>query len=456
MTLEVIILAAGKGTRMRSKLPKVLHPLANKPMLQHVIDTAQALEPTKIHVVVGHGADQVKETVQSDVNWVYQAEQKGTGHAVAQAMPDVAASSTVLVLYGDVPLTKASTLEKLVKSCGENCYSLLTVNLENPTGYGRIVRDATNNVQRIVEQKDANEAELTICEVNTGIAAGKAADLAKWLPQLNANNAQGEYYLTDLTAMAVAEGYTIAVEQPSEVIEADGVNSRTQLNTLERAYQRQQAETLMANGASLADANRIDVRGTLTTGQDVSIDVNCVFEGTVSIGDDVVIGPNCLIMNSSIASGTVIKANSVLEDATVGENCDIGPFARLRPGTALANKAKIGNFVETKKANIGEGSKVNHLSYIGDATIGKGVNVGAGTITCNYDGVNKFKTEMADGVFIGSNSSLVAPVSIGENATVGAGSTITGNVSADQLAVARGKQRNIDGWLRPSKKQKQD
>ena len=455
MSLEVIILAAGKGTRMRSKLPKVLHPLAGKAMLAHVIESAQSLSASKIHVVVGHGADQVKNTIDADVNWVLQAEQKGTGHAVAQAMPDVADDATVLVLYGDVPLTRRETLAALVEECGEQRYAMLTVNLEDPSGYGRIVRDDRGAVQCIVEQKDAQPEQLAIKEVNTGIVAGEAADFKRWLPKLSADNAQGEYYLTDLTAMAVAESYDIKVQQPADILETEGVNSRQQLAVLERAWQGQLAEQLMTEGASLADPARIDIRGQLRTGQDVSIDVNCVFEGEVELGDDVVIGPNCLLINSTVASGTVIKANSVLEDTRVGEDCDIGPFARLRPGTQLANGAKIGNFVETKKAVIGEGSKVNHLSYIGDAEIGRSVNVGAGTITCNYDGANKFKTTMADGVFIGSNSSLVAPENIGEDATVGAGSTITGDIGKGQLAVARGKQRNIDGWQRPVKN-KQD
>ncbi len=452
MSLEVIILAAGQGTRMRSKRPKVLHPLAGKPMLRHVIETAQAMRATAIHVVVGHGADQVKtEIADCGVNWVMQSEQLGTGHAVAQAMPAVQPDAQVLVLYGDVPLTSAETLSALMALLGDQRYGILTVTLDDPTGYGRIIRDDQGEVQRIVEQKDGSAAELAVTEVNSGIVAGNAADFSRWLPQLGNANAQGEYYLTDLTAMAVAEGFTVVTSQPPTAVEVEGVNSRTQLEQLERVYQRAIAEKLMAGGASLADASRIDVRGELSTGQDVAIDVNCVFSGEVSLGDEVLIGANCVISNATVGAGTVIEPNSVIEDAQIGRRCTIGPFARIRPGTVMAEGAKVGNFVETKKANIGKGSKVNHLSYIGDAEVGEKVNIGAGTITCNYDGVNKYKTVMGSGVFIGSNSALVAPVTIGDNATVAAGSVITGDVAADQLAVARGKQRNIDGWKRPKK-----
>lgn len=453
MSLEVVILAAGKGTRMRSKLPKVLHPLAGKPMVQRAIEAAADTGAEKIHVVIGHGADDVKARIDHPmVSWALQAEQKGTGHAVAQAMPAVADDATVLVTYGDVPLVASETLRRVVDACDDNTLVLLTAILDDPTGYGRIVRNEAGEVQAIVEQKDASEEQLTIQEVNTGMLALKASYLKQWLPLLSSDNAQGEYYLTDLTGMAVENGLKVAVEHPDHLWEVDGVNNRLQLNQLERRFQAVQAERLMLGGATLADANRVDVRGDLVIGEDISIDVNCVFEGNVTIGDDVVIGPNCYIKDSTIGAGTVIKANSVLEDAVLGEACDVGPFARLRPGTELADKAKVGNFVETKKARIGKGSKVNHLSYIGDSEIGEKVNVGAGTITCNYDGVNKSKTVMADGVFIGSNSSLVAPVNIGENATVGAGSVITGDVGAEELAVARGKQRNISGWKRPTKK----
>lgn len=452
MTTEVVILAAGKGTRMRSKLPKVLHQLAGKPMVGHVIDTAKKIQAGAIHVVIGHGAEQVQQNfADADLHWAIQSEQLGTGHAVAQAMPAVKADSIVLIAYGDVPLVTAETLSALVDAANENTLSLLTVYLDNPTGYGRIVRES-GVITAIVEQKDANEEQLLINEVNTGILAVSAAKLNQWLPALSSNNAQGEYYLTDIIAMAVKDGMTVTAQHPQSAMEVEGANNRLQVAGLERFYQQQQAERLMTEGATLADPARIDIRGDLTIGQDIFIDVNCVFIGDVTIADDVTIGPNCVIENSTIGKGTVIKANSILENATVAENCDVGPFARLRPGSVLADKAKVGNFVETKKANIGEGSKVNHLTYIGDSNIGKGVNVGAGTITCNYDGVNKSTTNIGDGAFIGSNSSLVAPVNIGSNATVGAGSTISSDVADNQLGVARGKQKNLDSWKRPTKK----
>ena len=452
MTTEVVILAAGKGTRMRSKLPKVLHQLAGKPMVGHVIDTAKKIQAGAIHVVIGHGAEQVQQNfADADLHWAIQSEQLGTGHAVAQAMPAVKADSIVLIAYGDVPLVTAETLSALVDAANENTLSLLTVYLDNPTGYGRIVRES-GVITAIVEQKDASEEQLLINEVNTGILAVSAAKLNQWLPALSSNNAQGEYYLTDIIAMAVKDGMTVTAQHPQSAMEVEGANNRLQVAGLERFYQQQQAERLMTEGATLADPARIDIRGDLTIGQDIFIDVNCVFIGDVTIADDVTIGPNCVIENSTIGKGTVIKANSILENATVAENCDVGPFARLRPGSVLADKAKVGNFVETKKANIGEGSKVNHLTYIGDSNIGKGVNIGAGTITCNYDGVNKSTTNIGDGAFIGSNSSLVAPVNIGSNATVGAGSTISSDIADNQLGVARGKQKNLDSWKRPTKK----
>tara|TARA_Y100000588_G_scaffold389238_1_gene491487 strand:+ start:640 stop:2001 length:1362 start_codon:yes stop_codon:yes gene_type:complete len=452
VSLEVIILAAGQGTRMRSKLPKVLHPLAGKPMLQHAIDAAAQTAPAAIHVVVGHGAEQVKDAVAHPaLQWALQAEQKGTGHAVAQGLGSVTDDATVLITYGDVPLVRAETLQNMVDRCADNLV-LLTATLDNPTGYGRIIRDVSGAVQAIVEQKDASPEQLMVREVNTGMMALPAKYLREWLPKLSANNAQGEYYLTDIIAMAVAQGVAVDVAQPAALWEVEGVNNRLQLNALERQYQRLQAEALMTEGASLADADRIDVRGRLRIGQDVSIDVNCVFEGEVELGDDVEIGPNCVISNSRVAAGSVIRANSVLEDAVVGEGCTIGPFARLRPGTVLAKAARIGNFVETKNAQVGEGSKINHLSYVGDATLGSNVNIGAGTITCNYDGVNKSLTDIGDNAFVGSNTSLVAPVSVGDTATVAAGSTITGNIADGELGVARGRQRNIRGWKRPQKR----
>ena len=452
MNLEVIILAAGQGTRMRSRLPKVMHPIAGKPMLAHVIDTARQLAPAAIHVVVGHGADTVRGQLSAeDIQWAVQEQQLGTGHAVAQAMPAVAEDSMVLVAYGDVPLVQLKTFQRLLDGLDGNM-GLLTVMLDNPTGYGRILRNADQQITAIVEQKDASPEQLAVREVNTGILAAPAAKLKQWLPALSAENAQGEYYLTDIIAMAVQDGLQVLARHPDTAMEVEGANNRQQLAGLERFYQQRVAAELMAAGASLMDPGRIDVRGRLTVGQDVSIDVNCVFIGEVELADGVVIGPNCVIENSRIGADTVVKANSVLEQAEVGNGCDIGPFARLRPGTRLAAGAKIGNFVETKKAVIGAGSKVNHLSYIGDTQVGEHANIGAGTITCNYDGINKHQTTIGDGAFIGSNTSLVAPVSIGNNATIGAGSTITGDVKDDQLAVARGKQRNIEGWRRPVKK----
>ncbi|MEH6557608.1 MAG: bifunctional UDP-N-acetylglucosamine diphosphorylase/glucosamine-1-phosphate N-acetyltransferase GlmU [Oceanicoccus sp.] len=452
MATEVVILAAGRGTRMRSKYPKVLHPIAGKPMVEHVISSARNIDAEAIHVVIGHGAELVRDRIKGpDIQWAMQEQQLGTGHAVAQAMPNVNEDAIVLVAYGDVPLVATETLAALVAAADQSTLSLLTVFLDDPQGYGRIVR-RDGAIQAIVEQKDASKEQLAISEINTGILAVSAAKLNRWLPQLSANNAQEEYYLTDIIAMAVADGMTVSAHHPRTELEVEGVNNRKQLATLERFYQQQQAEQLMADGVTLADPERIDVRGKMTVGEDIFIDVNCVFIGEVFIGDDVSIGPNCVIENSSIGLGSVIKANSILEGASVGVTCEVGPFARLRPGTDLSAKAKIGNFVETKKATIGEGSKVNHLSYIGDANIGIGANVGAGTITCNYDGVNKSVTNIGDGAFVGSNSSLVAPVSVGKNATVGAGSTITADVADNQLGVARGKQRNINDWKRPIKK----
>lgn len=453
MKLEVVILAAGQGTRMRSAQPKVLHSLAGKALVHHVIDTARGLDAAAVHTVIGHGAEQVQRRLQTlPTRWVLQEQQLGTGHAVAQAMPEVADDATVLVLYGDVPLVQKVTLENLLAVVDGERLALLTVELIDPTGYGRILRDGQGRITGIVEQKDATPAQREIREVNTGILAAPARLLKQWLPQLSANNAQGEYYLTDIVALAVSQGVPVSAQQPAAEWEVQGVNNRLQLAELERHHQRNIAERLMTEGATLADPARIDVRGELRTGRDVFIDVNCVFEGAVELGDNVRIGPNCLIRNARIEANAEIEANSVIDEATVGEGAHVGPFARLRPGTELAAKARIGNFVETKKAKIGEGSKVNHLTYIGDTVIGRHANVGAGTITCNYDGVNKFKTEIGDGAFIGSNSSLVAPVKIGANATVGAGSTVTADVPDEQLAVARGKQRNIEGWKRPQKK----
>nr|WP_010130263.1 bifunctional UDP-N-acetylglucosamine diphosphorylase/glucosamine-1-phosphate N-acetyltransferase GlmU [Microbulbifer agarilyticus] len=452
MAIDVVILAAGKGTRMRSNLPKVLHPIGGVPMLERVINAAKGLGDVRITVVIGHGADLVRERcTDSGVQFVEQTEQLGTGHAVAQAIPNFRKGATVLVLYGDVPLVKTTTLQSLLEASVSGP-ALLSVVMDDPSGYGRIVRDGSGAVQAIVEQKDADTNTLKICEINTGILAAPADLLAQWLPELSNNNAQGEYYLTDVIARSVSENIAVTGVVADDPNEVAGVNSRAQQAELERALQAENTENLMAAGVTLLDPARLDVRGTLSCGADVAIDINCVFEGNVTLGDGVKIGPNCLLKNCQLAAGTVLEANSIIEDASVGEACTIGPFARLRPGTELANGAKVGNFVETKKAKIGLGSKVNHLSYVGDAEVGDGVNIGAGTITCNYDGVNKSKTIIGDGAFIGSNSALVAPVTIGSGATIGAGSTITREVSADELAVARGKQRNIGGWQRPTKK----
>ena len=452
MNLAVVILAAGKGTRMKSDLPKVLHPIAGRPMVQHVVDAAGALDPDNTVLIYGHGGEAVRQAVTgSRLQWAEQAEQLGTGHAVAQALPHLE-EDVVLVLYGDVPLIQPQTLRDFVARVDDQSLALMTLTLDDPSGYGRVIRDGDGKVQRVVEQKDASDDEKAVREINTGILACTRRFLNDSLPRLSNSNAQGEYYLTDLIAMAVDAGMDVVTEQPGHAWEVDGVNDRVQLARLERVYQRVRAEALMRAGVTLLDPNRLDIRGNLQCGQDVTLDINTVLVGDVEIGDRVTVGPNCLIRNARIGSGTHIEANSVVDGAVVGEECQVGPFARLRPGTELAARAKVGNFVETKKAYVGEGSKVNHLTYIGDSRIGKGVNVGAGTITCNYDGVNKFQTVMKDGAFIGSNSSLVAPVTIGENATVGAGSVVTKDVPDQGLAVARGQQRNIQNWSRPEKK----
>ncbi|MEM7258269.1 MAG: bifunctional UDP-N-acetylglucosamine diphosphorylase/glucosamine-1-phosphate N-acetyltransferase GlmU [Pseudomonadota bacterium] len=452
MSLKVVILAAGKGTRMKSAMPKVLHRVAHKPMVEHVIDAAADLGAASTILVVGHGADQVRDTVTREVQYVEQTEQLGTGHAVQQAVPLLEADDTVLIAYGDVPLTRTATLEKLIAGVTDSNLTLLTVHMDDPTGYGRIVRDTKGNLLGIVEQKDATGEQLKIAEVNTGIFAARASVLGELLGKIDNNNAQNEYYLTDVFGLAVQQGMTVSSHHPQHIWETSGVNSRLQLAELERIYQRNQADALMAKGVTLRDPARIDVRGTLSVGQDSLIDINCLFEGDVTIGENVSIGPNCVITNSTIAAGTVIKANTVIEDSVVGSGCTIGPFARLRPGAELAEDAHIGNFVEIKKSVINKGSKVNHLSYVGDSIVGEKVNIGAGTITCNYDGANKHQTVIEDGVFIGSCTQLVAPVTVRENAVIGAGSTITKEVAANQLAFTRAPVKTIDNWQKPVKK----
>ena len=454
MSLDIVILAAGKGTRMCSSLPKVLHTIAGKSMLQHVIDAAGVFTDAHLHIVVGHGAERVRSTIHENVNWVMQEEQLGTGHAVKQALVHLRPDAVALVLYGDVPFVNPEILKQMVLSVDDGNMALLTVDLENPAGYGRILRDSEEQVCSIVEQKDATEEQLQIHEVNTGIMAALVSDFSRWLPALDVNNAQGELYLTDIIAMAHRDGITINTQSAQNEAEVLGVNDRHQQAKLERIYQDKQASALMSQGVTLLDPARFDCRGKIHAGRDVIIDVNVVFHGVVELGDGVVIEPNCVISNSRIGKGSRIKANTVIDDAVIGENVDVGPFARLRPGTVLDNSARIGNFVETKNAIFGVGSKANHLAYVGDAEIGTGCNIGAGTITCNYDGVNKYKTVMGDNVFIGSNSTLVAPLIIENGGFIGAGSTVTKTVQSDMLAVARSRQRNIAGWKRPEKSEK--
>ncbi|PMG51173.1 bifunctional UDP-N-acetylglucosamine diphosphorylase/glucosamine-1-phosphate N-acetyltransferase GlmU [Shewanella sp. 10N.286.52.B9] len=454
MSLNVVILAAGKGTRMRSDLPKVLHPIAHKSMVQHVIDTANSLGSNAIQLVYGYGADKLQASLgEQAVNWVLQAEQLGTGHAVAQANPNINDDDTVLILYGDVPLIQQSTLGSLLAARPENGLAILTVNLANPSGYGRIVREG-GKVVGIIEQKDANAEQLLINEVNTGIMAVPGKQLKAWLGRLSNSNAQGEYYLTDIIAMAHEDGVAIDTAQPQSAVEVEGANNRVQLAQLERAYQAREAEALMLAGANLRDPSRIDIRGDVTVGMDVMIDVNVIFNGKVTLGNNVTIGAGAILTDCVIADNAEIKPYSIVEGAKLGVAASAGPFARLRTGAELKDNAHIGNFVEMKKAVLGEGSKAGHLAYLGDANIGAGVNIGAGTITCNYDGANKFLTTIEDGVFVGSDTQLIAPVTIGKNATLGAGSTIAKDVAEGELVITRVKQRHISGWARPVKKAK--
>ncbi|HUG79149.1 MAG TPA: bifunctional UDP-N-acetylglucosamine diphosphorylase/glucosamine-1-phosphate N-acetyltransferase GlmU [Burkholderiales bacterium] len=452
MALDIIVLAAGLGKRMRSDLPKVLHPLAGRPLLAHVLDTARALDPRKIVVVLGHGADQVRAAFPDpSIDWVLQAEQLGTGHAVQQALPRIAPEADVLILYGDVPLVRAATLRRLAAAAREGV-AILTTEVPNAEGYGRILRDQAGRVARIVEQKDASPQELAIREVNAGFFALRASLLSAWLAKVTNRNAQKEYYLTDLVGLAAADDVPVVAVRAEDPWEVAGVNAKQELAALERLVQRREAQRLLEGGVTLSDPARIDVRGALECGRDVAIDVNCVFEGRVVLGDGVRIGPNCVLRDVSLAAGSQVHAFSQLEDAEVGERCRIGPFARLRPGARLAEDVHVGNFVEVKASRLGAGSKANHLAYLGDSEIGERVNVGAGTITCNYDGVAKHRTVIEDDCFIGSDATLVAPVRIARGSYIGAGSTISKDTPAGQLTVARARQVSIPSWKPPRKK----
>jgi bifunctional UDP-N-acetylglucosamine pyrophosphorylase/glucosamine-1-phosphate N-acetyltransferase len=453
MNLSIVILAAGQGTRMRSDLPKVLHPLGGRPLLAHVLDTARSLEHATLHVVIGHGAERVRERFpDAGVNWVLQDRQLGTGHAVAQVMPSIPDGDTVLVMYGDVPLISRATLEPLCNIAGQGFVGVLTAEPEDPAGYGRILHHADGSISGIVEEKDASAAQREIREINTGFLAAQAAKLRHWVESLDNNNAQGEFYLTDVIARAVADGVSvrgICTEHQEEVL---GINDRAQLAGLERAYQQRQAAACLEAGVTLVDPARFDLRGSLEAGQDVVVDVNCVIEGHVRLGHRVQLGPNVVIRNTTVGEDVTILANCVIEDAVIGNGARIGPFARIRPETRLADSTHVGNFVEIKKSEVGEGSKINHLSYVGDSSIGARVNIGAGTITCNYDGANKHRTVIGDDVFIGSDTQLVAPVEVKDGATIGAGSTITRDAPAGELTLSRVPQETRPGWRRPVKK----
>lgn len=454
-SLNIVILAAGRGTRMYSDRPKVLQPLAGRSLLAHVLDAARKLSPQKICVVYGHGGELVPQTIaEVDIIWVKQEPQLGTGHALLQALPHVEARGRILVLYGDVPLITHYTLSRLLQEQAPGTLGLLTVHLDDPAGYGRILRNPEGKITGIVEQKDADETQRLIQEINTGIMALPGEPLPNWLNQLSNNNNQKEYYLTDIIGLAVGDGFTIKAVQPEHLAEVRGINSKAQLAQLERWYQMRYAENLLAQGVTLCDPARVDVRGELSCGRDVEIDVNCIFAGRVELGDGVRIAANCYLENVSIAAGTHVAAFSHLVEAKIGNHCKIGPYARIRPGTELQEAVHIGNFVEVKNSAIGLGSKVNHLSYVGDTTIGKNVNVGAGTITCNYDGANKHRTIIEDDVFIGSDTQLIAPVTVSKGATIGAGSTITRDAPPGELTLARAKQTSISGWQRPQKRPK--
>jgi bifunctional UDP-N-acetylglucosamine pyrophosphorylase / glucosamine-1-phosphate N-acetyltransferase len=451
--LQVAVLAAGMGKRMRSSLPKVMHRLGGRPLLAHVLDTARALSPASVCVVVGHGADRVKrELGGADLKWATQEKQLGTGHAVQQALPKIGKEGTLLVLYGDVPLIERTTLAALVEAAADGSLAILTQQLDQPKGYGRIVRDRAGNVARIVEEKDASDKERAIREVNTGIMALPRKRAAEWLGRLRNDNAQGEYYLTDIVALAVADGVAVKARQPANGWECLGVNSPAELARLERRLQMNHADKLLESGVTLADPARIDVRGELTCGRDVFIDVNCIFEGRVELGDGVRIGANCILRDATVGAGTEVKPFSLVEEARIGSNARVGPYARIRPGTELADDVHIGNFVEVKASKFGRASKANHLAYIGDSSVGSDVNIGAGTITCNYDGANKHRTVIGDDVHIGSDVQLVAPVKVGKGATIGAGATITKDVPPGGLTLTEKKQVTKPGWKRPRKR----
>lgn len=453
MPLSIVVLAAGQGKRMRSALPKVLQPLAGRPLLAHVLAVARRLSPDAIYVVHGHGGEAVRERFpDSDLRWCQQEMQLGTGHAVAQALPSIPDEHRVLILCGDVPLIHAASLRPLCEQAGSEDLILLTAVMADPDGYGRVLRDASGAVFGVVEDKDATSEQLQLTEVNSGVLAVAAKRLRRWLEQLNNDNAQSEYYLPDIIAMAVAEGIPVHGEAAEHAEEVLGINDRQQLAAAERRMQRREAESLLRRGATLADPARVDVRGDVEIGQDVFVDVGVVFEGRVRLGDNVRIGPYTVLSDCAVGDGTVVHSHCLIERSDVGSRCQIGPFARLRPGNALADETKIGNFVEIKNSSVGQGSKVNHLSYIGDASIGRNVNVGAGTITCNYDGAAKHRTTIGDDVFVGSGVMLVAPIRVGDGATIGAGSTLSKDAPPGELSLARSRQITIDGWQRPRKR----
>lgn len=452
MNLDVVILAAGKGTRMRSQLAKVLHPLAGRPLIQHVVDAAAPLKPRNLAIVVGHQAEDVQAYLGDGPIWIHQAQQQGTGHAVKLAMAQLPGDGVILVLYGDVPLVSQTTLERALEAAAGGAVGLVTADFDDPAELGRIVRNSDGNIECIVEFKDASEEQRAIREINSGIMAVPAAQLQSWLDDVAPHNAQGEYYLTDIIAMAVRDGVEVQGVQAARPEEVSGVNDRVQLAALERIYQRAEAERLMRAGVTIADPERLDIRGRISAGEDCFIDVNVVLQGEVSLGAGVRLGPGAVVIDSVLGDGVEVHAHTVVEGANVARDCSLGPFARIRPGTRLEDGVKIGNFVETKKAHLGPGTKASHLSYLGDATLGADCNVGAGTVTCNYDGIDKHQTDIGDNVFVGTNSTLIAPINIEDGAFVAAGSTVTTKVEQGDLAVGRAKQRNIKGWQRPDQR----